>query len=68
MNITLGDMLPKEQARVRKILITYNEIGPAGKYGAMMIETDLKYADKAIISGDVQMMITACELLKGYTE
>ena len=31
---TLGEELPKEQARVREILGHYKEIGPAGMFGA----------------------------------
>lgn len=56
---TLGDDLPKEQARVRTVLGHYKEIGPAGAFGAAMIEWSLRKADKAIISGDVGEMLAA---------
>ncbi|KKK70825.1 hypothetical protein LCGC14_2920080, partial [marine sediment metagenome] len=56
---TLGDELPKQQARVRELLIGYKEIGPAGQFGAMMIEQVLQKADKAVISGDVVAMIVS---------
>ena len=62
---TLGENLPKEQARVRKVLGYYKEIGPNGMIGAHMIEQDLKLADEAIISGDVVSMIRAYETLRG---
>ena len=65
MTETLGDKLPQEQARVRKLLTVYKEIGPAGAFGAVMIEQSLKEADEAVMSGDVVRMINAYEELKG---
>jgi hypothetical protein len=47
---TLADALPKEMARVREILGYYKEIGPAGMFGAAMIEQDLRAADAAVMS------------------
>ncbi len=64
---TLGDGLPKEQARVREILGHYKEIGLAGMPGAAMIEASLQKADEAVISGDLLAMIAAYNDLKGYT-
>jgi len=61
---TLGDDLPKQQARAREILGYYKEIGSAGAFGAMMIEQALKKADEAIISGDVSAMLEAYNDLK----
>lgn len=61
---TLADALPKELARVRKVLGYYKEIGPAGNFGAAMIEQSLINADKAIISGDLALMIIAYKNLK----
>jgi len=62
---TLGDALPKEQARVRELLTQYKSIGPAGTFGAMMLEQDLRAADQAVMSGDVVAMLRAFERLKG---
>lgn len=56
---TLGDALPKEQARVREVLGHYKAIGPAGMLGAAMIEQSLRLADAAVASGDVVAMIAA---------
>lgn len=56
---TLGGALPREQARVREILGHYREIGPAGAFGATMIEQSLQKADKAVMSGDVVEMAAA---------
>ena len=61
---TLGDALPKEQARVREILGAYREIGPAGAFGAALIEHALRRADMAVMSGDVAAMIRSYNELR----
>ena len=61
---TLGDALPKEQARVREVLGIYKSIGPAGAFGAMMIEQSLQAADRAVMSGDIVAMMAAYKDLK----
>ena len=61
---TLGDEFPKQQARVRKILGCYKEIGPAGMFGAAMIEQTLREADAAALSGDIVAMLRAYEAMK----
>ncbi len=65
MTDSLGDALPKELARVREVLAVYKSLGPAGTYGAIMIERDLQAADQAMISGDVVAMLRCYESLKG---
>lgn len=65
---TLGDALPKEQARVREILGHYKEIGPAGAFGAAMIEASLRRANAAVMNGDLPAMIDAYNDLKDYKE
>ena len=64
---TLGEALPREQARVRELLVAYREIGSAGAFGAAMIESSLQAADKAAISGDLVAMLVAFEDLKEIT-
>lgn len=64
---TLADALPKEMARVREVLGRYREIGPAGMFGAAMIEQDLRNADRAVMSGDVIAMLRSLETLRGIT-
>jgi hypothetical protein len=64
---TLGDALPKEQARVREVLGHYKEIGQAGMFGATMIEQSLQKADKAIMSGDITAMMVAYKELQKIT-
>ena len=61
---SLGEALPKEQARVREVLGYYREVGPAGAFGALMIEASLAKADQAVMSGDVVAMLRAYEDLK----
>jgi len=61
---SLGEKLPEEMARVREILGYYKEIGPAGAFGAAMIEQNLKDADRAVMSGDLAAMIRAYQKLK----
>jgi len=61
---TLADALPKEMARVREVLGNYKEIGPAGMFGAAMIEQNLRAADAAVMSGDVVAMLRAYNALK----
>lgn len=62
--MTLGDEFPKEQARVREVLGYYKEIGPAGMFGAAMIEDVLRRADQAAISGDVVAMLGVFQEMK----
>jgi hypothetical protein len=61
---TIGDVLPKEMARVREVLGHYREIGPVGVFGATFIELDLREADQAVMSGDVAAMIIALKKLQ----
>ena len=62
---SVGEEFPKEQARVRELLQVYRDIGPAGTFGATMIEQVLKRADEAAISGDVVAILRSYEELKG---
>lgn len=64
MTESLGTAFPKEQARVRRLLGTYREIGPAGQFGAFMIEQALQRADQAAMSGDVVAMLRSFQELK----
>lgn len=65
---TLGDALPKEQARVRALIKIYQSIGPAGAFAIAGMEADLREADEAVISGDLPRMIRVYESLKGWEE
>ena len=61
---SLAEALPEEMARVREVLGYYQEIGPAGMFGALFIEADLRAADRAVMSGDVVEMLKAYAKLK----
>lgn len=67
MEDSLGDALPKEQARVRKLIKVYLSV-PIGYIAAAMMEVDLKAADLAIIEGDIPEMIRVYERLKAWKE
>lgn len=65
---TLGKALPRQQARVRELIIQYRDpiLQGAGTLAAMMMENSLKKADQAIISGDVVAMLQAYHDLESY--
>ena len=65
---SLGEALPKEQARVRELISQYRDpmLQGTGNIAAMMMENSLREADNAIISGDIRRMINVYEDLKGY--
>jgi hypothetical protein len=65
---TLGEALPEQQARVRRLIGIYREIGPTGAFAIAMMEDALQRADKAAISGDVVEMMRAHEELKEFHE
>lgn len=61
---SVGEQFPLEQARVRELLTQYKAIGPAGMFGAAMIEQALRRADQAAISGDVVAILRSYQELK----
>ena len=61
---TLGEEYPKQQARVRTILGYYKDVGPAGFFGAAMIEDLLRRADRAAIEQDLPAMIRLFQEMK----
>ena len=64
---SLGEALPKEQARVRGLIAIYRDLpGGAGMPAAMLMENDLRTADQAIMRGDVVAMIRIYESLKEW--
>ena len=69
MTESLGEALPKEQARVRELIRQYRDpiLGGAGEIAARMMEASLQAADRAVMSGDVVEMIKAHKDLQGYT-
>jgi hypothetical protein len=67
---SLGEALPKEQARVRELIIRYRypELKGAGELAARVMEHSLKVADQAVMSGDIEAMIRSYVDLKGYSD
>lgn len=61
---SVGSDFPHQQARVREVLKLYQEIGPAGHFGALMIESALRDADAALASGDIIRILQAYKALK----
>ncbi len=64
-DVNLAEAFVEEQARVRELLTAYKSIGPAGSFGAAMLEMRLRKADQAAVSGDVVKMLSSYEELKG---
>lgn len=61
---SVGEDFPNQLARARTILGQYKDIGPAGQFGAMMIEQTIQEADRAIASGDIVEILRSYEALK----
>jgi hypothetical protein len=62
---SLAEEFPKEQARVRKLLGIYKDLGAPGVFGAAILEQTLQRANQAAVSGDVIAMLRSYEELKG---
>jgi len=61
---TLMDGLMDEMNRCRELLTMYEEIGPAGAFGAVMIKRDIAFAELSIRENDVVKMLQAYSSLK----
>ena len=61
---SVGSEMPVQQQRCRELLKVYRDLGPAGGFGAMMIEQALQRADRAIIGGDIVEILRSYEELK----
>lgn len=62
MNLIEG--LQEEMNRCRELLKEYEQIGPAGRFGAAMIKAEIKKAENMISSGDTIGMMRSYEELK----
>lgn len=65
---TLAEELPSEMERVRQVLKRYKALGPAGRFGAIMINHSLREAEKAIANGDVVAMMRAYRDLQAFRD
>lgn len=66
MNLVEG--MAREILRVAKIRRHYEDIGPAGQFGLLMIDASLEQACVAAGTGDIIAMAKAHEDLKGIKE
>lgn len=64
--ISLGEALPMEQARVRKLIKFYVRIGIGGQFAVAVMGQVLERTEKAVMSGDLVEMIRCYEALKGF--
>lgn len=62
---TLGDALPREMTRVRKLIPHYRSV-PMGFLAANMMERTLDEAQRALAEGDTVAMIRIYRDLKEY--
>ncbi len=64
----LIEAIQVEQNRVRELITEYRHplMKGAGNLSAMLMELDVKKADKAIADGDVVQMLISYEALKTY--
>jgi hypothetical protein len=51
--------------RCRELVTQYEQIGPVGAFGKLMIERDITEGEAAIASGDVVRMVQAYKALEG---
>ena len=67
MTDTLGDALPREMARVTKLIALYASLPDGvGQFAIAMMRADLDRAAKAMAEGDVAKMKHYYQELKGY--
>lgn len=68
-SISLGEVYPKEQARLRMLIQRYRDpdLMGAGELAARLIENDLREADKAAMSGDLSAMIVAYKSMQSWS-
>jgi len=66
--LTLGDVFPQEQARVRRCMRQGVEIGSAGAFYVSVCENVLQRADKAAIKQDVAQMIAVYQEMREIEE
>ena len=61
---SVGEDFPRMQAHVRELLSQYKAIGPAGTFGATMLEQVLQRADAAMASGDVIAIVRSYQEMR----
>lgn len=61
---TLADAIPREIARCRDLIEDYKSIGPAGAFGAHIIQSTIDHAIQVSAAGDTVGMIRALTALR----
>ncbi len=61
---TVGDDYPVQQARVRRLVGYYKELGPPGAWGAAIMEDLLKRADEAALGDDIVLLLRIYQEMK----
>jgi len=64
MSKSVGEDILIELKRNRELLQMYIEIGPAGSFGAAMINQDIDNAEKALSEGNIIEILKSYEKLK----
>ncbi len=66
--MNLAEGIIAEVQRVTKVRELFLSIGPAGSFGALMLQQDLDRAQEAMASGDVVKMVVAYKALQEVKE
>ena len=61
---TLGDALPREIKRCQELVEAYRSLGPAGAFGAAMIQGKIADGIRALAEADPAAMVRACAALR----
>lgn len=61
---SVGEEFPKEQERVRELLVEYRALGAVGVFGAVQLAATLKRADEAAMSGDLVAVLRSFQEMK----
>lgn len=62
---SVGSDFPNQQRRVRELIKIYEQLGPVGTFGKIMLEDALRRADEAAISGDIVAIVQSYQEMKG---
>lgn len=68
MTTSVGEDLPVQQARVRKIQERAKNLGAAGQFLVFMCEQALRRAEQAAVSGDIVEIVRSYNELKEFQE
>lgn len=65
---TLGDALPKEMARVTKMIERYSDplLNGSGQFAIILMRRDLDAAANALATGDIAEMVRVYQSLKEF--